>query len=76
MTSLFGYDVVSYRFFENRMPYDVEIDEDWYRMNYPDVDEAIIEATFSSAKDHFLRVGYLEGRLPYPGFELRIAGRP
>ena len=27
-------------------------------------------------KEHFLRVGYLEGRLPYPGFELRIAGRP
>jgi hypothetical protein len=67
---------LTHGYFENRMPYEIEIDDEWYRKTYPDVDEAIMMSSFASAKDHFQRIGYIEGRLPYPGFELRISGRP
>jgi hypothetical protein len=42
----------------------VEVDEAWYRKEYGDVDHAIKNGTLSSAQDHYIRVGYFEGRLP------------
>ncbi len=42
----------------------VDVDEDWYRRSYPDVDQAIREGVIKSAHEHFLASGYFEGRLP------------
>jgi hypothetical protein len=40
----------------------VTIDEDWYRKTYPDVDAAIKDGVYKSAKHHFVENGYFEGR--------------
>ena len=42
----------------------VEIDEEWYRRAYPDVDQAIRDGVVQTARDHFVSSGYFEGRLP------------
>src|SRR5271155_5133479 len=42
----------------------VEIDENWYRTTYPDVDVAIKQGAYKSAKHHFVEDGYFEGRRP------------
>lgn len=42
----------------------VEIDEEWYRGNYPDVDQAIRDGVVKTAREHFVTSGYFEGRLP------------
>ncbi len=47
----------------------VEVDEDWYLKEYPDVAAAIKAGVFSSAKSHFVECGYFEGRWPY-AFEI------
>jgi hypothetical protein len=38
------------------------IDEQWYRTVYPDVDSAIKDGAYKSAKHHFVENGYFEGR--------------
>jgi len=43
---------------------DVNVDEDWYRNRYGDVSEAINDGKLSSAREHYVSVGYFEGRLP------------
>ncbi len=43
----------------------VPIDETWYRTTYPDVDEAIRNGAYRSARQHFVDHGYFEGRRPY-----------
>ncbi|WP_298956305.1 hypothetical protein [uncultured Methylobacterium sp.] len=43
----------------------VTVDDDWYLDRYQDVRSAIARGEFRSAHDHFVRFGYLEGRLPY-----------
>jgi hypothetical protein len=43
----------------------IEVDEEWYLRQYPDVAEAIRNGVVSSAKDHFLNDGYFEGRIPF-----------
>ena len=43
----------------------IEVDEEWYLNQYPDVAEAVRAGTFASAKEHFLNNGYFEGRLPF-----------
>ena len=43
----------------------IEVDEDWYLKQYPDVAEAIREKVIKSAKEHFLNDGYFEGRVPF-----------
>jgi hypothetical protein len=43
----------------------IEVDEEWYLAQYPDVAEAIQQGTITSAKEHFLSDGYFEGRLPF-----------
>jgi hypothetical protein len=42
----------------------LEVDERWYRTTYPDVDDAIRQGTYKSAKHHFVENGYFEGRRP------------
>lgn len=44
---------------------DVDVDEAWYLGRYLDVAEAISSGKLTSAKEHFVRNGYFEGRLPY-----------
>jgi hypothetical protein len=44
----------------------IEVDEEWYLRQYPDIAEAIRNKTVNSAKEHFLSDGYFEGRLPFP----------
>lgn len=42
------------------------IDESWYQENNPDVAGAIMAKDIASCRDHFIRTGYFEGRLPAP----------
>jgi hypothetical protein len=42
----------------------VNVDEVWYRRVYPDVDQAIRNGSYKSAKHHFVEDGYFEGRRP------------
>jgi hypothetical protein len=44
----------------------IEVDENWYLTQYPDVVEGIKNGKVSSAQDHFVHNGYFEGRLPFP----------
>jgi hypothetical protein len=44
----------------------IEVDEEWYLSQYPDVAEGIRNGTVTSAKGHFLHDGYFEGRIPFP----------
>jgi hypothetical protein len=44
----------------------VEVDENWYKQEYPDVAQAIDNQNVRSAKHHFTADGYFEGRLPFP----------
>ena len=41
-------------------------DDAFYRSVYPDVDEAIDDGAVPSALEHFLTLGYTEGRMPHP----------
>jgi hypothetical protein len=43
----------------------VEVDEDWYLRQNPDIAKAIKEGKVASARQHFIDDGYLEGRLPF-----------
>jgi hypothetical protein len=42
----------------------VDVDEEWYFREYPDVRQAVDSGIFKSAKHHFLQNGYFEGRRP------------
>lgn len=42
----------------------VSVDERWYREIYPDIDKAIRNGRFADARDHYVRFGYLEDRVP------------
>jgi hypothetical protein len=44
---------------------DVEVDEDWYLQQYPDIADAIDKGLVESAKSHFVNDGFFEGRLPF-----------
>ncbi len=43
----------------------VPVDDAWYRSTYTDVDEAIRNGAYRSARQHFIDHGYFEGRRPY-----------
>jgi hypothetical protein len=43
----------------------ISVDENWYRLTYPDVAQAIVDGAYKSAKHHFVENGYFEGRKPY-----------
>ena len=60
-----------YGYFENRMPQHIAVDERWYLTEYPDVHDSVVDAkAFDSGQDHFERLGFKEGRFPYPDFHL------
>ena len=60
-----------YGYFEHRMPQRILVDESWYLAEYPDVRDGVVDAKgFESGQDHFERLGYKEGRYPYPDFHL------
>jgi hypothetical protein len=64
-----GYAIEHYRnhgYLEGRLPYEPEVDEEWYRRTNPDVDAAIRKGTIPNAKFHFIDSGYQEGRKPAP----------
>jgi hypothetical protein len=42
----------------------VDLDEEWYVAQYPDVAQAIADKQVKSARQHFIDNGYFEGRLP------------
>jgi hypothetical protein len=42
----------------------VTFDERWYLAAYPDVAEAVKSGVFRSGRQHFIDVGYFEGRRP------------
>jgi hypothetical protein len=44
----------------------VDVDEDWYLEQYPDISQAIKDGVVQSAKQHFIDNGYFEGRIPFP----------
>ncbi len=43
---------------------DVEVDEEWYLQQYPDVEEGVARGASASAREHYRNCGYLEARLP------------
>src|SRR3954451_4704643 len=45
-------------------PDGIFVDEEWYLSRYPDVKDAIGSGKFTTARDHFYRCGYHEGRVP------------
>jgi hypothetical protein len=44
---------------------EIQVDEEWYLTRYLDVAEAIREGRIRSAKDHYVRFGFVENRMPY-----------
>ena len=44
----------------------IEVDEHWYLERNDDVALAITRGAVSTARDHFLGDGYIEGRMPFP----------
>lgn len=42
----------------------INVDEEWYFSEYPDVEQAVKLGIFKSAKHHFIENGYFEGRKP------------
>ncbi len=43
----------------------IYVDEAWYIGHSPDVGEAIARGEFTSATDHYVKVGFYEHRMPY-----------
>ncbi len=44
----------------------VNVDEKWYLARYPDVGAAVKSGAVKSAREHYIRAGYFENRLPAP----------
>ncbi len=44
----------------------VELDEEWYLKQNPDIAKAVEAGKLTSARRHFIDDGYLEGRPPFP----------
>lgn len=42
----------------------VKVDEDWYLATYADVASAVRSGELLSAREHFIRAGYFENRMP------------
>jgi hypothetical protein len=43
----------------------VYVDEKWYMEPYKDVTDAIQAGIFPSAREHYIRIGYFEDRMPH-----------
>ena len=46
------------------MPVDPHVDNEWYMSHYSDVASAILDGVFASAREHYVKMGRAEGRLP------------
>jgi len=44
----------------------VEVDEKWYLSTYDDVRDAVRSGDLESARDHYIRAGFFENRMPRP----------
>lgn len=44
----------------------IDVDERWYLETYADVRESVEKRLVKSGKDHFVKYGYIEHRLPRP----------
>ncbi len=44
----------------------VSVNEAWYLANYPDVAAAVQRGEMKSGREHYIRSGYFENRLPGP----------
>ncbi len=44
----------------------VKVDAAWYLATYPDVAAAVKKGALKSAREHYIRSGYFENRLPAP----------
>ena len=43
----------------------IQVDECYYLLTYPDVGEAVAKGLFTSSRHHYLEFGYFEDRLPF-----------
>jgi hypothetical protein len=55
---------IQHGYFEDRMPFRMEVHEDEYLNSYPHVRELIDAGEMQSAADHFMKIGYSQGCLP------------
>ena len=44
----------------------IEVNEEWYLTEYPDIAQAIRDGKVESARQHFIDDGFFEGRRPFP----------
>jgi hypothetical protein len=63
-------------YFENRLPYDMRLNEDWYVNAYSDLQAAKRLNPSFRATNHFIHAGYKEGRRPHREALKWIAGVP
>jgi hypothetical protein len=63
---------IEFGYFEDRLPFWVEVDETFYFRTYPDIEAEVRAGTIPSAQLHFERYGFHEGRLPREGWSLLI----
>jgi hypothetical protein len=61
---------VEFGYFEDRLPFRVEVDEAFYFWAYPDVKMEVRQQSFPSAQVQFELCGHKEGRLPLEGWTL------
>jgi hypothetical protein len=61
---------VEFGYFEDRLPFEVEVDNAFYYRTYPDIKACVDSGTIPSAQVHFERHGYKEGRLPRDDWSL------
>jgi hypothetical protein len=61
---------IEFGYFEDRMPFRIEVDEPFYFRMYPDIEAEVSAGTMPSAQIHFERYGYKEGRLPRENWSL------
>lgn len=50
----------------SRLLWMVDVDEEWYLVKNPDIQEAVREGRARSGREHFVNNGYFEGRQPFP----------
>lgn len=44
----------------------VPVDEEWYKEKYPDFYAQLLHGHFENAKEHYIRYGFFEDRIPHP----------
>ncbi len=44
----------------------MQVNEEWYLTEYPDIAQAIRDGKVQSARQHFIDDGFFEGRRPFP----------